>query len=113
VTLKLPLVLEIALPKSTKCKSLSVSAHFRAVRDAVGMHWLHFHDLRHSAASEMINSGVDLYTVGAVLGHKSAQSIKRYAHLATASLSDAIGKIGRKVTDSKKKRPAGNPRKAA
>lgn len=55
-----------------------------------------FHDLRHSAASEMINSGIDLYTVGAVLGHKSAVSTKRYAHLAQDTLREAIGRIGKK-----------------
>lgn len=71
--------------------------HFRAAREATGMEWLHFHDLRHSAASAMINQEVDLYTVGAVLGHKSAASTKRYAHLATASLKNALLKIGKKV----------------
>lgn len=74
-----------------------ITRRFRAAREAVGMEWLHFHDLRHSAASQMINSGVDLYTVGAVLGHKSAQSTKRYAHLATDSLRGAIAMIGKKV----------------
>ncbi len=58
---------------------------------------MHFHDLRHSAASQMINAGVDLYTVGAVLGHRSASSTKRYSHLATDSLRVALDKIGRKV----------------
>ena len=38
------------------------------------------HDLRHSAASEMINAGVDLYTVAACWSHKSAVSTQRYAH---------------------------------
>ncbi|MBS1198118.1 MAG: phage integrase [Proteobacteria bacterium] len=71
--------------------------HFREARKAVDMEWLHFHDLRHSAASAMINSAVDLYTVGAVLGHKSAASTKRYAHLATASLKVALMKIGKKA----------------
>jgi len=66
-------------------------------RDAVGMGHLHFHDLRHSTASEMINGGVDLYTVGAVLGHKSAQSTRRYAHLATTALEAALGKVGQKT----------------
>lgn len=70
---------------------------FREARRKVNMDWLHFHDLRHSAASEMINANVDLYTVGAVLGHKSATSTKRYAHLATDNLKDALTKIGRKV----------------
>lgn len=70
--------------------------YFREARKAVGMDWLRFHDLRHSAASEMINAGVDLYTVGAVLGHKSAASTKRYSHLATDSLKAALTQIGRK-----------------
>lgn len=78
-------------------ESSATSAYFRAARDAAGMPWLHFHDLRHSAASELINNNVDLYTVGAVLGHKSSQSTKRYAHLATATLAAAIGKIGQKI----------------
>jgi integrase len=76
----------------------ATSAYFRAARAAAGMPWLHFHDLRHSAASELINSGVDLYTVGAVLGHKSSQSTKRYAHLATDTMRAAIGRIGQKLT---------------
>lgn len=82
----------------------ATSEYFRIARDAAGMPWLHFHDLRHSAASELINSGVDLYTVGAVLGHKSSQSTKRYAHLATDTLRDAIGRIGQKFTHQGKKR---------
>ena len=54
------------------------------------------HDLRHSTASEMINAGVDLYTVGGVLGHKSAISTKRYSHLATKTLQNAVGLVGKK-----------------
>lgn len=81
----------ISLPDQSR-----ISKHFRDARKAVGMDWLHFHDLRHSAASEMINAGVDLYTVGAVLGHKSAISTKRYAHLATDSIKDALTQIGRR-----------------
>lgn len=91
----------------------TISRHWREARDALRMDWLHFHDLRHSAASEMINGEVDLYTVGAVLGHKSAQSTKRYAQLATAALRRALGNIGKKSPLKKKhgmrKLPA-NPR---
>lgn len=74
----------------------NIARHWRKARKVAGMEWLHFHDLRHSAASEMINNDVDLYTVGAVLGHTSGTSTKRYAHLATTALSAAIGKIGKK-----------------
>lgn len=54
-----------------------------------------FHTLRHSSATAMIEGGVSLFTVGAVLGHKSHASTKRYAHHATAALRQAIGRIGR------------------
>lgn len=74
----------------------TISRHFRAARKKVDMDWLHFHDLRHSAASQMINSDGELFTVGAVLGHRSYQSTQRYAHLATASLSAAVAQIGRR-----------------
>lgn len=70
-------------------------AFTRTVR-SIGLGHLHLHDLRHSAASELINAGVDLYTVGRVLGHKDSRSTQRYAHLAVSTLADAIGKIGRR-----------------
>lgn len=73
-----------------------IQRQFSEAAKALGMEHLHFHDMRHSAASEMINSGANLYEVGAVLGHRSPQSTKRYAHLATDTLASAIGLIGRK-----------------
>lgn len=69
---------------------------FRRARNKAGFPETRFHDLRHGAASEMINSGVDLFTVGGVLGHKTTVSTKRYAHLVTDRLADAVSKIGRK-----------------
>ncbi|VTO19742.1 site-specific integrase [Brevundimonas vancanneytii] len=51
---------------------------------------LRLHDLRHSAASNMVNSGVDLFAVGKVLGHASYQSSQRYSHLANDTLLKAV-----------------------
>lgn len=84
-----------AIPLGTR---FATHYHFSAARLAAGMPWLHFHDLRHSAASALIAEGVDLYTVGAILGHKSTTSTKRYAHLAQDKLTEAIGRIGQKTT---------------
>jgi integrase len=72
----------------------TVSDKVKAALTATGLGHARLHDLRHSAASEMINAGVDLYTVGGVLGHKSAVSTARYAHLATERLKEAVSKIG-------------------
>lgn len=42
---------------------------------------LHFHDLRHDAASQLVMSGATLHEVAEILGHRSLESTKRYAHL--------------------------------
>lgn len=49
------------------------------------------------SASEMINAGVSLNTVGEVLGHRSAASTRRYAHLQTGAKGAALAMVGRKV----------------
>jgi len=66
-------------------------------RAACNLEHVHLHDLRHAAASAMVNAGVDLGTVGAVLGHKSAATTKRYAHHSTQHLADALARIKRRA----------------
>jgi len=51
---------------------------------------LRIHDLRHSAASFMINSGVDLFAVGKILGHADYKSTLRYAHASNGLLLSAV-----------------------
>jgi integrase len=55
-----------------------------------------FHDLRHTAASLLIQAGVDLYRVGAILGHSDIRTTRRYAHLAVDNLRAAVATLGRK-----------------
>lgn len=84
--------------------------HFRRARAGVDMAWLHAHDLRHSAATEMVSTGADLHTVGAVLGHRSPASTKRYAHVRDARAAEAVNRMGRKFpTTPNAKRPAEGP----
>jgi integrase len=81
----------------------------KAVKKALrasGLGHARLHDLRHSAASEMINAGVDLFTVGGVLGHKSQQSTARYAHLAHQRLKEAVGTIGAKISQPPRQQKA-------
>ena len=85
---------------------ITLQRGWQRARGALGLNHLHLHDLRHTAASEMINAGVDLYTVGAVLGHKDPRSTKRYAHLRHETLADAVGKIGRKSPHTEKPKAA-------
>ena len=94
----LPVHPKITSAVKVKLHSVSYTSQlFRKARTAAGMPEFHFHDLRHSAASEMINQGIDLYTVGAVLNHKSAASTQRYSHLSDGKLRLAVASIGRKA----------------
>jgi integrase len=45
---------------------------------------LHFHDLRHTFASQWMMAGGDLYVLKSILGHKSIVMTQRYAHLSPA-----------------------------
>lgn len=92
-----PRVLCYARKMPIKAAERTIQGCVKRATVALGVGHLHFHDLRHSAASAMINAGVDLYTVGGVLGHRSALSTKRYSHLATETLAAAVATIGKKV----------------
>ena len=52
-----------------------------------------FHTLRHTAASWLVQQGVDLYAVGQILGHKTARMTQRYAHLSPDYMAGAVGKL--------------------
>ena len=52
-----------------------------------------FHDLRHTAASNLVRAGRTLFEVGTLLGHFSTTMTARYSHLAihdTQSMVDSI-----------------------
>ncbi|MDP1930033.1 MAG: tyrosine-type recombinase/integrase [Gammaproteobacteria bacterium] len=59
------------------------------IREAAGMPWLRIHDLRHTYASMIINSGRTLYEVQSLLGHSTPQVTQRYAHMNTQTLLNA------------------------
>lgn len=57
-----------------------VKSGFRRARESANMPHVHFHDLRHSCATILIDSGADLYTVAKILGHTTIKTTERYAH---------------------------------
>jgi integrase len=75
---------------------ITIQRAWQRARARVGMEHVTLHDLRHSAASEMVNAGVDLFTVGRVLGHRDGRSTSRYSHLTADTLAGAVGLIGTK-----------------
>jgi integrase len=52
-----------------------------------------FHDLRHTCASYLAQSGASLLEIADVLGHKQIQMTKRYAHLCIDHKQKLINKV--------------------
>jgi integrase len=55
-----------------------------AIRKRLGIADFRWHDLRHAFASTLVANGATLYEAQHALGHRTAASTQRYAHLVTA-----------------------------
>jgi integrase len=67
-----------------------IQYNFRRACKKAGIEDLHFHDLRHTFATRLIQAGVDLYTVQRLLGHKTPKMTQRYAHHSMESLRASV-----------------------
>ena len=67
------------------------------VRNKAGIGDVRIHDLRHSFASFLINSGRSLYEVQNILGHTQVKTTQRYAHLNQDSLLKAVNTAGETI----------------
>ena len=77
-----------ASPK-TKKPYVSIYNSWNSARIKAGLKDLRMHDLRHSFASALVNSGRSLYEVQTLLGHSTSKMTQRYAHLSNESLMNA------------------------
>ncbi|KAF0139477.1 MAG: int [Stygiobacter sp.] len=69
----------------------TISKQFKeAVRKTTLDERIHFHSLRHSFASLLIQRGVSLYVVKELLGHEDLATTQIYSHLQQRNLCDAI-----------------------
>jgi integrase len=68
-------------------------------RDKDGEHWnreqlrkidLHWHDLRHEAASRLLADGVDIRVIQLMLGHASLQQTQRYLNVTDEELRKGL-----------------------
>jgi integrase len=80
-----------------------VKTAFRGACERAKIKGLRFHDLRHTAASRMIEAGVDLVTVSKILGHASIQMTMRYAHPTPENMRLAVEKLGEIFQRSREK----------
>lgn len=90
-------------------------SHHRAVRRAK-VPWFRLYDLRHTFATRAVQSGMDLPTLGKILGHARPTMLFRYAHPGddhARSVMERLSayrrqKSGIQAGDSPENSPAGN-----
>ena len=88
-----------ALPRTTGTLTgiKSPQKLWESVRVAANCPDMHLHDLRHSFASAALAAGIPLDQIGELLGHKSAQTTKRYAHLVEEAAAKAAAATGDRI----------------
>ena len=62
-------------------RAASISDAFAKLRKKVGIHDMHFHDLRHEAISRLFESGMSVAQVRLISGHSSLDQLSRYVNL--------------------------------
>jgi len=75
---------------NTPLDGSNIRRAFTAALDSAKIEDFHFHDLRHTFATRMVQAGIDLYKVQRLLGHKSPIMTQRYAHHYPESLRDGV-----------------------
>ncbi|MGH9783990.1 MAG: phage integrase [Terriglobia bacterium] len=74
----------------TPLESGHLRRSFRLALKKAKIEGFHFHDLRHTFATRLVQAGVDLYKVQQLLGHKSPIMTQRYAHHYPESLREGV-----------------------
>lgn len=79
----------------TSGRYYDVKKSFATACRKTGIKNFHFHDLRHTFASQLVMNGVDITTVSKLLGHATLTMTLRYAHLAPDHLKSAVDVLSR------------------
>lgn len=68
----------------------TIKRAWKTATEVAGLRDFRIHDCRHAFCSSAVAAGVDLYTVGKIVGHKDYKSSQRYSHHAGETLLRAV-----------------------
>lgn len=84
-------------PSKNGLGSLDIRRPWTDALAAAGITDFRFHDLRHSTASYLAMNGASLVEIAEVLGHRTLQMVRRYAHLSEGHVTDLVKRVNAKV----------------
>ena len=93
----------VFINRQTGLPYTTIQKVWERLRRKAGLEHVRIHDLRHSYASMLVNSGRSLYEVQQILGHSNPKVTQRYSHLSTATLQDAAGSAADRISEALKK----------
>jgi integrase len=80
-----------------KDKPIDLRKPFKTALKAAEITDFKWHDLRHCTASYLAMNGASLAEIAEVLGHKTLQMVKRYAHLSDGHVSSVVESMNSKI----------------
>jgi integrase len=83
--------------KKHKNKPIDLSDAFEFALKRAEIDDFRWHDLRHCTASYLAMNGASLAEIAEVLGHKTLQMVKRYAHLSDGHVSNVVASMNAKI----------------
>lgn len=88
---------DLLFPGKNIQKPVFIRSPWMKAVEAAGIEDFRFHDLRHSAASYLAMNGASMVEIADVLGHKTLQMVKRYAHLSEAHTASVVASMNDKI----------------
>ncbi len=88
---------ELLFPGKNPEKPIDLRRPFNDALKLAEITDFHWHDLRHCTASYLAMNGASLAEIAEVLGHKTLQMVKRYAHLSDGHVSSVVESMNEKV----------------
>jgi integrase len=87
----------LVFPNKTGSKPRSIRNAWENAVKRAGIDNCHYHDWRHSAASSLLMNGASLAEIGEILGHKTPQMTKRYAHLSESHSRSVVARMNQAI----------------
>lgn len=87
-------------PRADGQAPIDIRTAWETAREKAKIADFRFHDLRHSTASYLAMNGASLVEIAEVLGHKTLQMVKRYAHLSESHVKDLVERVNNKILPS-------------